>query len=65
MKEFNQLGILINTAGMVLKRPFVEISEEEYDRLFAINAKAAFFCMQEAAKRMTDNGRICAASIHG
>jgi hypothetical protein len=26
--------------------------------MFAINAKAAFFCMQEAAKRMAENGRI-------
>jgi NAD(P)-dependent dehydrogenase (short-subunit alcohol dehydrogenase family) len=58
MKEFNQLDILINTAGMVLKKPLVDITEEEYDRLFAINAKAAFFCMQEAARRMADNGRI-------
>src|SRR5919197_5639159 len=57
MKEFNQLDILINTAGAVLKKPFVYITEEEYDRMFAINAKAAFFCMQEAAKRMADNGR--------
>jgi NAD(P)-dependent dehydrogenase (short-subunit alcohol dehydrogenase family) len=58
MKEFNQLNIMINTAGMVIKKPFVDISEEEYDRMFAINAKAAFFCMQEAARRMADNGRI-------
>src|SRR5919198_2379136 len=58
MKEFNQLDILINTAGAVLKKPFVDITEEEYDRMFAINAKTAFFCMQEAAKRMADNGRI-------
>src|SRR5919198_5727119 len=58
MKEFNQLDILINTAGAVLKKPFVEITEEEYDHMFAINAKAAFFCMQEAAKTMADNGRI-------
>jgi NAD(P)-dependent dehydrogenase (short-subunit alcohol dehydrogenase family) len=58
MKEFNQLDILINTAGMVIKKPLVDITEEEYDRLFAINAKAAFFCMQEAARRMADNGRI-------
>ena len=56
--EFNQLDILINTAGKVLKKPFVDITEEEYDSMFAINAKAAFFCMQEAARRMTDNGRI-------
>lgn len=58
MKEFNQLDILINTAGAVLKKPFVDITEDEYDHMFAINAKAAFFCMQEAAKRMANNGRI-------
>jgi len=43
---------------MGLKKPFVEISEKENYRLFAINAKAAFFCMQEAAKCIADNGRI-------
>jgi NAD(P)-dependent dehydrogenase (short-subunit alcohol dehydrogenase family) len=31
---------------------------EDYDRIFAVNAKAAFFCMQEAAKHMADEGRI-------
>ncbi len=58
LKKFGHLDILVNTVGMVLKKPFVEITEEEYDRMFAINAKAAFFCMREAAKKMRDNGRI-------
>ncbi len=57
-KEFGKLDILINNAGMVLKKPFADITEKEYDTLFAINTKAAFFCMQEAAKRINDNGRI-------
>jgi NAD(P)-dependent dehydrogenase (short-subunit alcohol dehydrogenase family) len=58
MQRWGRLDILINNAGKVLKKPFVEITEAEYDALFAINAKAAFFCMREAAKRMADNGRI-------
>lgn len=58
VRKFSHLDILVNTAGMVLKKPMVEITEAEYDRMFAINAKAAFFCMQEAARRMRDNGRI-------
>lgn len=58
MEEFNRLDIMINTAGAVLKKPLVDITEDEYDRMFAINAKAAFFCIQEAAKRMANNGRI-------
>ncbi|HEU0139992.1 MAG TPA: SDR family oxidoreductase [Bryobacteraceae bacterium] len=57
-KRFGRLDILINNAGVVIKKPFTEITEEEYDRAFGINAKAAFFCMQEAARRISDGGRI-------
>jgi NAD(P)-dependent dehydrogenase (short-subunit alcohol dehydrogenase family) len=57
-KRFGHLDIMVNTAGMVLKKPLAEVTEQEYDRLFAINAKAAFFCMQAAANQMSDNGRI-------
>jgi NAD(P)-dependent dehydrogenase (short-subunit alcohol dehydrogenase family) len=38
--------------------PFVETTEEEYDSVFAINSKAAYFFIQEAAKRMNDGGKI-------
>jgi NAD(P)-dependent dehydrogenase (short-subunit alcohol dehydrogenase family) len=57
-KELGGLDILINTAGKVLKKPFQDITEQEYDEMFTINAKSVFFCMREAAKRMRDNGRI-------
>ena len=56
--RFGRLDILINNAGKVIKKPFVELTEDDYDSSFAINTKAAFFCMQEAAKRIEDNGRI-------
>ncbi|MPY87509.1 MAG: SDR family oxidoreductase [Luteitalea sp.] len=57
-KRFGRLDILINNAGVVIKKPFTDITEEDYDRAFGINAKAAFFCMQEAARRISDGGRI-------
>jgi NAD(P)-dependent dehydrogenase (short-subunit alcohol dehydrogenase family) len=53
-----QLDILVNTAGMIVRKPLAEFTEEEYDRLFAVNAKAPFFLMREAAKVMADEGRI-------
>jgi NAD(P)-dependent dehydrogenase (short-subunit alcohol dehydrogenase family) len=55
---FGRIDIVINNAGVVIKKPFTEISEEDFDRSFGINAKAAFFVMQEAARRIADNGRI-------
>ena len=58
MAAFGRIDIVINNAGTILKKPVVEFTEEEFDRLFGINAKAAFFVMQEAARRMADGGRI-------
>lgn len=51
--------IAINTVGMVLKKPMVEISEQEYDTMSAINAKSAFFFLKEAGKSLNNDGKIC------
>lgn len=50
--------IAINTVGKVLKKPFVEISEAEYDEMTAVNTKSAFFFLKEAGKHVNDNGKI-------
>jgi len=34
------------------------VSEEEFDRIFAVNVKGTFLACQQAAKRMADGGRI-------
>jgi NAD(P)-dependent dehydrogenase (short-subunit alcohol dehydrogenase family) len=51
--------IAINTVGKVLKKPFAEISEAEYDDMTAVNSKAAFFFLKEAGQHLNDNGKIC------
>lgn len=55
---FGRVDILINAAGLVLKKPLIEVTEEDYDRSFGANAKAAFLMMQQAARRISDLGRI-------
>lgn len=57
--KFGGIDIAINTVGMVLKKPFSETTEEEYDTMFAINSKVAYFFIQEAGKKLNDNGKIC------
>ena len=57
----NRIGaidIAVNTTGMVLRKPISDISEDEYDAMFDINSKAAFFFIQEAGKRLNDGGKI-------
>jgi len=44
--------IAINTVGKVLKKPIVEISEAEYDKMSAVNAKSAFFFIKEAGTHL-------------
>lgn len=51
--------IAINTVGKVLKKPFSEISEAEYDEMTAVNSKSAFFFLKEAGRHVRDNGKIC------
>jgi 3-oxoacyl-[acyl-carrier protein] reductase len=57
-EKFGRLDILVNNAGVMFTKPVVEVGEEEFDRIFAVNVKGAFFCCQEAAKRMAEGGRI-------
>ncbi|MDX2040265.1 MAG: SDR family oxidoreductase [Acidobacteriota bacterium] len=59
IKRFGKVDIAINTTGMVIKKPFTEVPEEDYDKIFAINSKAAFFFMQEAGKKLSEGGKIC------
>lgn len=58
-EAFGGVDIAINTVGMVLKKPFAETTEQEYDTMMDVNAKQAYFFLQEAGKRLNDNGKIC------
>lgn len=64
-KAFGRLDILVNNAGIFWMKPITDVTEEDYDHIFAVNAKGQFFAMQEAAKRMADGGRIVNVSTGG
>lgn len=55
---FGRIDIAVNSVGKVLKKPIVEISEAEYDDMFAINSKSAFFFLKEAGKQLEDRGNV-------
>ena len=56
--QFGKVDILINNAGVILYKLLSEVTEEEFDRLFAINVKGTYFACQQAMKFMEDKGRI-------
>jgi 3-oxoacyl-[acyl-carrier protein] reductase len=57
-EHLGRLDILVNNAGVLFNRPLADVTEEEFDRIFAINVKGIFFSCQQAARRMADRGRI-------
>jgi NAD(P)-dependent dehydrogenase (short-subunit alcohol dehydrogenase family) len=59
---------LVNAAGLSTRGTLDDTSVELWDRLFAINARAPFLLMQEAARRMPEGGsivNIITMSSHG
>jgi 3-oxoacyl-[acyl-carrier protein] reductase len=56
--HFGRLDILVANAGVSHFAPLAEATAEDFDAVFALNARGTFFCLQEAARRMADGGRI-------
>ena len=51
-----RLDILVNNAGIGGGAPFLELSEETWDRVLAVNLKGIFNCSQAAARHMVQHG---------
>ncbi len=58
IRQLGRLDILVNNAGIMFNKPLAEVTEEEFDRIFAVNVKGTFFTCQQAARRMAEGGRI-------
>ncbi|HVC34235.1 MAG TPA: SDR family NAD(P)-dependent oxidoreductase [Chloroflexota bacterium] len=54
--QLGRLDVLVNNAGIEIKQPFLDVTEEDYDRVLAVNLKGAFFCAQAAAQQMVKQG---------
>lgn len=50
LKEFGRLDILVNNVGIADPVPFLELTEERWDRMLATNLTSCFLCTQAAAR---------------
>lgn len=61
--EFGRVDIVVANAGMEkVNVPVTDVTEEDFDLLFRVNTKGPYFVMREAARRVSDNGRIISIS---
>ena len=56
IKTFGRLDIMINNAGIETRTSVLDTTEEQYEKVLAINLKSAFFGTQLAAKQMIKQG---------
>jgi 3-oxoacyl-[acyl-carrier protein] reductase len=59
-REFGRIDGLVTCAGIITTSPSLEVNADEWDRVFAVNAKGTFFTVQAALRRMIPrkHGRI-------
>ena len=61
VSTLGRLDILVNNAGRVEIKPFLDVTETEWDQIMDVNLKGTYFCMQAGARQMIrqgDGGRI-------
>jgi len=59
LAAFGQVDILVNNAGVTHAADFLELEEEDFDRVLRINLKSMFLCSQAVARDMVKRQRGC------
>jgi len=64
-QRWGRLDVLFNNAGVAWAKPLLEITEDDWDRMQAVNLRAVFFVLQAAAQRMRQQSPIAGSELRG
>jgi NAD(P)-dependent dehydrogenase (short-subunit alcohol dehydrogenase family) len=64
-QRWGRLDVLFNNAGIAFAKPLLEITEDDWDRMHAVNVRAVFFVLQAVARRMRQQPPIAGSELRG
>ncbi|HEY0322193.1 MAG TPA: glucose 1-dehydrogenase [Pyrinomonadaceae bacterium] len=68
LAEFGRIDIAVNNAGIEIKKPFLEVEDEEWNKVIAVNLFGSYLVSQVAARQMVKQGEggklIFISSVH-
>ncbi|OGP95532.1 MAG: hypothetical protein A2157_09720 [Deltaproteobacteria bacterium RBG_16_47_11] len=54
VSQFGTIDILVNNAGIMIKSPFLDMPEDDWDKLMSVDLKAYYLCSQAVGRRMVE-----------
>jgi NAD(P)-dependent dehydrogenase (short-subunit alcohol dehydrogenase family) len=54
LNAYGDIDVLVNNAGIVVGADFLDLEEEDFERVLSINLKGAFLCSQAVARHMVE-----------
>ncbi len=63
IEAWGRLDVLVNNAGILQQKPFAEISDDDFDRMLAVNLRGPFVCAQEALPLLAQHGNGAVVNI--
>jgi 3-oxoacyl-[acyl-carrier protein] reductase len=64
-KQLGSIDIVVNVAGVSVFKPHVDLTDDDFDKIFSVNTRGAIYMLQAAATRIKDGGRIVQFSTGG
>ncbi|MEJ2480836.1 MAG: 3-oxoacyl-ACP reductase FabG [Acidihalobacter sp.] len=61
--HFGAVDVLVNNAGILLEKPFLDMSEEDWDRVLNTDLKSVFLCCRAALPGMLQRGGGCIVNV--
>lgn len=63
LDKFKNIDVLINNAGIDQIKPFMDITDEDWNKMLQVNLNSVFYCSQEVLENMIHNKKGCIINI--